>query len=853
MIWTVDTVVPSAVLKPSNPKQGTIAEGPSAFIKFFESCHKSVQQGDDSGRPRKRARLDHESEPESSGPSRSVIPIARLDLHLRPIQDTTEDQNIVTLPEGDIEVGIVDCDSSVNGQLRLSMTGPRNHKKSPFLNFESTESVSSHVLIILGRVAYLERRARRNGKKGVSQSSCRLSCAFGPSGITFTVECVVSWIDGESAFGPLAVKKEDWETLSLFYPESPNSQQQSWTPQEFYTSVHSPATDAPIPNLVEQKVLETDLYPFQKRAVSWMLDREKPDPKASQPRCSYTPILDANDRSCFVSHLEGVICSEQHLENYYEPKGGILAEEMGLGKTCELIALICLNKQETPSVKLEHAESASSTLVPSKATLIVTPPTILQQWKDELARHAPALSVLHYKGLSDAKFSKKGTRDILEVFSQSDVVITTYSVLAKEVHFAVDPPERSLRQRERKHTRPRSPLVQTYWWRICLDEAQMVESGVSAAAQVASLLPREHSWAVSGTPLKKDVQDLFGLLIFLRYRPFCNSSAIWMRLIRQYGDLFKQLFGRIALRHTKDQIRHELRLPPQRRIVLTLPFTQVEEQNYNTLFETMCEECGCAQDGSPLREDWNPDSSMLLQSMRAWLCRLRQTCLHPQVGGRNRRALGRGQGPLRTVSEVLEVMIEQNEVSIRTESRTAILTQMLRGHIIGNAKDDDHRAEKALEIYKSAYQEAEMVVTDCRADVVRVGAVEDDIINVDEESDDDKSPEQISRKRSRTALHSALQLQHACAFFIGTAYFQIKSNTDITEPDSDRFAELERHETLYYDTAKIIRKELLKENAVKAERLMRTIEQGKEDVTLKQSRLSTMETPGGVENIKLVC
>jgi E3 ubiquitin-protein ligase SHPRH len=458
---------------------------------------------------------------------------------------------------------------------------------------------------------------------------------------------------------------------------------------------------------------------------------------------------------------------------------------------------------------------------------------------------------MHYKGVSDVGSSKQDAQSIIKDLAECDVVLSTYSVLSKEVHTAVDPPERSLRHRERKHTRPRSPLVQIHWWRVCLDEAQMVESGVSAAAQVASLLPREHAWAVSGTPLKKDIQDLFGLLVFLRYQPFCNSSAIWNRMIHQYGDLFKTLFGSITMRHTKNQVRHELRLPPQRRVVLTLPFTQVEEQNYKTLFETMCDECGCQPDGSPLTDSWDPESPVLLQKMRAWLCQLRQTCLHPQVGGRNRRALGRGQGPLRTVAEVLEVMVDQNESSIRTESRLVINTQLLRGHITGNAKDDEHRAEKALEIYKLALEGSEAIVTECRADLAKAAACTKDLEKEHDDSGDEKSTEEITEGRCRVTLHSALQLKHACAFFVATAFFRIKSNINITEPESESFQQLEQEETVHYESAKLTRKEILTEDSRKTEKLMRTIEQEK-DVVLGVSKLATMESLGGVENVKIV-
>ncbi|KAG9627630.1 hypothetical protein KCU64_g18212, partial [Aureobasidium melanogenum] len=500
MASILDTEVSTAILTSYNPKkQEVLAEGAEALSGFFEDCHNAFHQ--DYSRPRKRARLEPAENLETSRPSSGPgITIARLDINLRSSSNTTNHNELSTVVEDDIEVGLVDAWDLATPQPALSLVGHAGYKKSPSLRVQTTKPISPTTANLLSRIVSLEKRSRRNVRPGVCRSACLLHRSAGPSGPVYTLECSITWFDGESAFGPLA-KQEDWATLTQFFPEPKSTQPKSWTPQEFYASVHSPPNDARVPELMQCRVLKTDLYPFQKRAVAWMLGRETPSDR-SQKRLSYTQVDYANGQPCFVSHLEGVVCSPAHLSAFDEPQGGVLAEEMGLGKTCELIALICLNKRD--SAEMDTGDSETQPLVRSRATLIVTPPTILQQWKDELARHAPDLSVLHYKGVSDAGSSKKGAQSILADLAQCDVVLTTYSVLAKEVHFAVDPPERSLRQRERKRIRPRSPLVQMHWWRVCLDEAQMVESGVSAAAQVASLLPRKHAWAVSGTPLKKD-------------------------------------------------------------------------------------------------------------------------------------------------------------------------------------------------------------------------------------------------------------------------------------------------------------------------------------------------------------
>lgn len=861
------------VLENASRKKTTFeGAGISALHRFFEHYHQLSQSTPE--RPRKRQRLNESDDEDAE----SHVPIACVTLRIssagNEAEEEAEERRGERLFEDAIQVEMIDvekveeklprrirCGPStpvpfVPRPLKITIAGPL--KNGPCATIETVDEFDEETIRTLRNAAYLARRARQK-KRGVATAQCQLV----RESASFVLKITILWSDGASAFGPMATKDSDWNILTTFFPEtnrevipeftsqyaSRKEQFAQFKPQDFYSCLYSPPTNQPTPQALNEDILKTELYPFQKRAVAWMMDRENLTEKSNNS--SFAKANNAINGHCFVSHLEGVVSSSP--SSGTEPlRGGILAEEMGLGKTCELISLICLNQRAAlPEAELTQAYNGKN-LISSRATLIVTPETIRQQWMEELTKHAPHLSVLEYNGMSAMRKYNENEEELVHDFATVDVVVTTYTVLAREVHFAIEPPERSLRQRKTTRERPRSPLVRMNWWRVCLDEAQMVESGVSAAAQVASLLSRENAWAVTGTPLRKDVEDLLGLLIFLRYRPFCDSSVIWKRLITQYKSAFTELFGRITLRHTKDKIRNELRLPPQRRVVLTMPFTAIEEQNYKSLFEDMCYSVGCATDGSPLYENWDPRSQRIVENMRNFLVRLRQTCLHPQVGGRNRRALGRGNGPLRTVAEVLEVMIEQNETAVRTESRSAVTDLIARAHIVANAKDDMMRSEKALEIYKTALQQAEEIVTECRAELVKLGAA-DGAAGASEEPDDeqDKSPEHAARTRSRAGLHMALGLQHACAFFVGTAYFQIKSNEAITEPNSEDFMKLEDLETQYYDAAKKTRRELLRGNAAKAENLMEKVEEYSV-LGVKESALSSMDSPGGIENMRIV-
>jgi E3 ubiquitin-protein ligase SHPRH len=104
---------------------------------------------------------------------------------------------------------------------------------------------------------------------------------------------------------------------------------------------------------------------------------------------------------------------------------------------------------------------------------------------------------MHYHGIKNRSIEQE---KILDSFANSDVVVTTYAVLSAEINFTKLNPEKKLRH-ESKYPRRKSPLMQFSWWRVCLDEAQMVESGVSKAATVAKMIPRINAWAITGTPV----------------------------------------------------------------------------------------------------------------------------------------------------------------------------------------------------------------------------------------------------------------------------------------------------------------------------------------------------------------
>jgi E3 ubiquitin-protein ligase SHPRH len=545
----------------------------------------------------------------------------------------------------------------------------------------------------------------------------------------------VKWNITASPYSAISAGKKTQalhEVLNQYFPDPNVHKSDVWSPQDFYQSAHTPEKNDIITDSLMVPELESKLYPFQKRAVQWLLRREGYEWSTTSKKVvpytttesslplSFISVTDATGQPCYVSHLFGLVALDVNpfWELERDTHGGILAEEMGLGKTVEMVSLVTLNRRSKEERGQVFDVFTGTHVRQTAATLIIAPPAISQQWISEINKHAPHLTVVYYQGIKASNELMTGP-ELEDHLASADIVVSTYNVLASEIHFTQLNPEKSLRQKS-KYPRPKSPLMTLQFFRVVMDEAQMIESGVSKAAVVARMVPRVNAWCVTGTPVRKDVTDLLGLLVFLRYEPIASTKHIWSSFTTSHKQEFRKLFSKIALRHSKMSVRDELKLPPQRRYVITMPFTAIEEQHYQGLFDQMCEESNLDNQGAPLDDEWKIED--YAEIMRRWLVRLRQTALHPEVGGRNRKALGHKDGPLRTVDQVLDVMIETADLVVRTEQRALLAKKLRRGQLFENSP----RVKEALEIWTEAAAEAHAIVEEnrqlLREEVDRVSA-----------------------------------------------------------------------------------------------------------------------------------
>ena len=151
--------------------------------------------------------------------------------------------------------------------------------------------------------------------------------------------------------------------------------------------------------------------------------------------------------------------------------------------------------------------------VPIKATLVVMPALLVQQWQTELAKHAPCLKVLVYEG-TDTK-GGSGAGICAKDLAAQDVVLMNFETLQKDLG-------------EEQFS---SPLLHVEWWRMMTDEAQMCKTG---GPEMAVELSKINRWAVIGTPLSNSFDDLVAQLYYLELEPFMTvkpKDGIWEGLL----------------------------------------------------------------------------------------------------------------------------------------------------------------------------------------------------------------------------------------------------------------------------------------------------------------------------------
>jgi hypothetical protein len=195
--------------------------------------------------------------------------------------------------------------------------------------------------------------------------------------------------------------------------------------------------------------------------------------------------------------------------------GGCLADDMGVGKTAQVLA----------TLEARRAEGKGPSLV-------VVPKSVMFNWREESKRFTPRLRVLEYHGTA---------RDATQI-PLHDLVLTTYGTMLRDA----------------------LALAKITFDYVVLDEAQAVKNASTASAKAARLLRGAHRLALSGTPVENHLGELWSLFEFLNpgmlgeARLLQMSGSIARNPSPEARQLLAQALRPFILRRTKQQVVREL-------------------------------------------------------------------------------------------------------------------------------------------------------------------------------------------------------------------------------------------------------------------------------------------------------
>ncbi|KAF7713350.1 Uncharacterized protein PECH_001504 [Penicillium ucsense] len=189
--------------------------------------------------------------------------------------------------------------------------------------------------------------------------------------------------------------------------------------------------------------------------------------------------------------LEGLSWMLEQEKTQY--RGGLLGDEMGMGKTIQAVSLIM------------------SDFPQPEPTLVLVPPVALMQWVSEIKEYTNGkLKVCVYHN-ADPKVKKLSRADLRKF----DVIMISYSSL-ESIH----------RKQEKGWTRGNGTVKEDSlihsikYHRLILDEAHSIKSRTTGVAKACFALKASYKWCLSGTPVQNRIGEFFSLLRFLQVKPF---------------------------------------------------------------------------------------------------------------------------------------------------------------------------------------------------------------------------------------------------------------------------------------------------------------------------------------------
>jgi SNF2-related domain/SNF2 Helicase protein/Helicase conserved C-terminal domain len=283
--------------------------------------------------------------------------------------------------------------------------------------------------------------------------------------------------------------------------------------------------------------------------------------------------------------------------------GGILALDMGLGKTPTVLAHIARTAGNGPA-------------------LVVAPPAVVGNWAAEAARFTPELSVVVHHGATRASAD-----ELAAEVAGADVVITTFGTAVRDID-----------------------ALSTYDWnRVVVDEAQAIKNPASETAQQLRRIPAGTRVALTGTPIENGLGDLWSILDFINPGLVGQRSTFVAQLSGEREAALSALNGILVFRRTKTEPVVAAELPDR---IDELDHCSMTPEQIG-LYQAVLDRLLAPNEGGEAQ----PQQGAILAAITA----LKQICNHPVAYQADGRPLAGRSGKLARLEEIVESVFEAGE------------------------------------------------------------------------------------------------------------------------------------------------------------------------------------------------
>ena len=379
----------------------------------------------------------------------------------------------------------------------------------------------------------------------------------------------------------------------------------------------------------------------QKANIKWMLDLE------NNTRSIQYNLNDEVFLGDIVWNLKDKTFVKLSSRDYLKPRGGALIDEVGVGKTVQIITLAMLNPSKDRRYIRDNCADYKKyydNKFFSKATLIICTRDIAAQWKREIQKCVKGSSSLNIILISrKTAFVERTYKDFLE----ADFVIVPYTMFTNDAFVSLWSLHKSYHKSktfnhhsiEEKFTSMGRKLLSTpnesleqahplftliHWHRVVVDE---FHEAVSAPeyVYVKNILPHLHArnrWIMTGTPFITDYMVDHCAEFMFDY-PEDDIEKIIIN-----PDVTTFMLDYLFRRNTKESIGDEWNVPEPEEITLMMRFSATERMMYNAY----------------LANHHNKKNDIYL----------RQLCCHPKLSDETNHILS----SCRTLEDIERVMVQ---------------------------------------------------------------------------------------------------------------------------------------------------------------------------------------------------